>query len=370
ILSGSPLLNAFRIPPGIDYVKLPCLARSVAGEYGTKYLRMDYAQLLRMRANLIVNAALDFAPDLVLVDKKPLGIDSELEACLRLLQRRLDPHIVLLLRDILDAPKATVPVWRKHRYHELLAEFYSKILVVGDPRVFDVVSQYRFPPASAALTEYCGYVARDVRPESPTRLRRELGLPEQPTVLVAAGGGEDGFDLLATYLRGLRESRTQAARSSVLFCGPEMPPAQRTQLRAMAAGLPGIHLHDFTDDMMTHVGAADLVVSMGGYNTVCECLSARRRMLIVPRIAPVREQQLRADALAAQGLASTIHPRDLTPAALMSRVDTLLGASAPLPRAASVINMQGLEGVRAAITALLQPALPNRSARPVSAGVA
>ncbi|MGD9602460.1 MAG: glycosyltransferase, partial [Gammaproteobacteria bacterium] len=41
ILSGSPLLNAFRIPPGIDYVKLPCLARSVAGEYGTKYLRMD-----------------------------------------------------------------------------------------------------------------------------------------------------------------------------------------------------------------------------------------------------------------------------------------------------------------------------------------
>ncbi len=31
ILSGSPMLHAFRIPARIDYVKLPCLSRTVDG---------------------------------------------------------------------------------------------------------------------------------------------------------------------------------------------------------------------------------------------------------------------------------------------------------------------------------------------------
>jgi predicted glycosyltransferase len=29
ILSGSPMLHAFRIPPQIDYIKLPCLTRTM-----------------------------------------------------------------------------------------------------------------------------------------------------------------------------------------------------------------------------------------------------------------------------------------------------------------------------------------------------
>lgn len=355
ILSGSPLLNAFRIPPGIDYVKLPCLSRSVTGQYGTKYLRIEYANLLRMRSNIILNTALDFAPDLVLVDKKPLGIDSELEPCLRLLQRRLNPRFVLLLRDILDCPKATIPVWRKHRYHELLAEFYSRILVVGDPRVFDVVDRYQFPAGSAGLTRYCGYIARDVHPESPALLRRRLGLPDGPLVLVAAGGGEDGFNLISAYLRGLSLRNRGAAPSSVVFCGPEMPSAQKQQVRDLAHGLPGVHVDDFTNDMMSYVSAADLVVSMGGYNTVCELLSARRRALIVPRTQPVREQLVRAEAMASLGLVATLHPRQLTPSQLMTRVDQQLAVADTALDAHTIINMRGLERVRAEIDCLLNP---------------
>jgi predicted glycosyltransferase len=29
VITGSPMLHAFRIPPRIDYVKLPCLSRNV-----------------------------------------------------------------------------------------------------------------------------------------------------------------------------------------------------------------------------------------------------------------------------------------------------------------------------------------------------
>jgi hypothetical protein len=34
IITGSPMIHAFRIPKGIDYIKLPCLDRFAAEQYG------------------------------------------------------------------------------------------------------------------------------------------------------------------------------------------------------------------------------------------------------------------------------------------------------------------------------------------------
>jgi len=42
------------------------------------------------------------------------------------------------------------------------------------------------------------------------------------------------------------------------------------------------------------------VVSMGGYNTVCEILASKSPGLIVPRVRPRLEQAIRAEALAAR----------------------------------------------------------------------
>ena len=71
IISGSPMLHAFRIPERIDYIKLPCLCRTVEGEYKVKSLAFDYEQMLKLRSNIILNTVLDFDPDLLLVDKNP-----------------------------------------------------------------------------------------------------------------------------------------------------------------------------------------------------------------------------------------------------------------------------------------------------------
>ncbi len=78
ILSGSPMLHAFRISPRIDYIKLPCLTRTMSGDYEAKSLNLAHNQILRMRSNLIRNSIIDFDPDLILVDKKPFGVADEL----------------------------------------------------------------------------------------------------------------------------------------------------------------------------------------------------------------------------------------------------------------------------------------------------
>src|SRR5207302_644021 len=62
--------------------------------------------------------------------------------------------------------------------------------------------------------------------------------------------------------------------------------------------------------------AADAIVSMGGYNSVCEALSVSRPLVIVPRATHKVEQQIRAETLAAHGLARWVHPTDAGPETL------------------------------------------------------
>ena len=69
VITGSPMLHAFRIPPRIDYVKLPCLSRNTEGRYGARFLDLSLDATVRLRANLIRSTITDFAPDLILVDK-------------------------------------------------------------------------------------------------------------------------------------------------------------------------------------------------------------------------------------------------------------------------------------------------------------
>jgi hypothetical protein len=49
IITGSPMLHAFRLPPRIDYVKLPCLNRSDVGQYDVKHLAITQDSARRMR---------------------------------------------------------------------------------------------------------------------------------------------------------------------------------------------------------------------------------------------------------------------------------------------------------------------------------
>jgi predicted glycosyltransferase len=68
---------------------------------------------------------------------------------------------------------------------------------------------------------------------------------------------------------------------------------------------------------MSYMAAADAVVSMGGYNTICEILSAEKPAVVIPRVRPSQEQLVRSAKMADLGLFKTIHPDQLTPESLL-----------------------------------------------------
>lgn len=346
ILSGSPMLHAFRMPPRIDYVKLPCLARDTNGFYGVKYLDLDYPTALRLRSSLIVSAAIEFAPDVVLVDKKPLGVDGELEAALDLLgasERR--PSTYLILRDILDDPEVTRRIWEKHDYHDAIAKHYDGVLVAGCPSVFDVAEEYAFPTSTQQITEHVGYLHRQGGRKARDDVRATFDLKGLPLVLVHAGGGGDGAPLIETFIEGLHARAGRAPFYSWIISGPDMDENDRARLRNRAAPLVHVRFEDFTDDMPSCMEAADAVVSMGGYNTVCEVLSLRKPALIVPRSRPVKEQAMRAIRMAKQGYLACMLDTDVNPDALIAAAMRLTMNGGAQIRARKALPFNGLDRI-------------------------
>jgi predicted glycosyltransferase len=322
VLSGSPMLHSFRLPAGLDYLKLPCLHRDENGDLSAKYLKLDMKQTAKLRCNLIRIAALNFRPDVVLVDKKPFGLQDELKKTIETL-RIVTPATkwVLLLRDILDAPAKTVAEWHSLDSYRAIERFYHQVLVVGTPEVFNTCAEYQFSPQMLSKSLYCGYIRRQQARKHSELLRRELNLaPGERCVLVTAGGGEDGYPLIHAYLEGLATLPVDYQLKSLVVCGPEMSTKERATLFQMAEQHPQVIISEFTDDLMSYIEVADTVVAMGGYNTFCEILSAQKPSIIVPRVKPTEEQVIRARKMAELGLLEMIHPTELTPAVLIDKL--------------------------------------------------
>jgi predicted glycosyltransferase len=353
LVTGSSMIHEFRIRPGLDYIKLPCLSRIGREEYSAKSLGPGIGQLMQIRSGLILAAARDFDPDVVLIDKKPDGVKHELRETLEHLQRhRPGCRIALVLRDILDSAEATVASWKDRKYFQTLRAFFDAVLILGDPAVFDASREYSFPADIRRRTRYCGYLRRPApSSEESARLRARLRAGgEQQLVLVTPGGGEDGFALVQNYVAGLT---TLGSVRSVIVCGPEMPVPQRETVTRLVRDNPSVSVVEFTGEMLSYMAASDVVVAMAGYNTVCEILSLNKRAVTVPRAYPVHEQWIRGERLARLGLIDAIHPDTLNPYRLAQAVKRQLAAG-PLPPNFPA-SLDGLEGVADWVQEAIRP---------------
>jgi len=351
------MLHSFRLVDGIDYVKLPCLRRDIEGSVRVKYLNLQLESIVRLRRELIFSTVTKFRPDIFLVDKKPGGVAGELEDSLKAIRRHLShTAVVLLLRDILDAAATTIDQWKRQSAYDLLERYYQKILVAGLPELYDVRQEYQFPASLSAKVHFCGYVARQAGPETREEVRRQLRIAESDRmILVTAGGGEDGYSLIRTYLEGLAAGAGEVDLKTLIVTGPELAESYRREVKRLAGCCPQARVIEFTDEMMNYMNAADVVVSMAGYNTICEILSLRKRAVIVPRIEPVKEQEIRAERMARLGLFKMIHPARLTPRNLMDAVMNEVEALSMCPQASAKFELDALPRISGLIGAMVAP---------------
>ncbi|GJM43779.1 MAG: glycosyl transferase [Gemmatimonadota bacterium] len=344
ILSGSPLADAHSLPQNVDIIKLPAVRKVLNSRYEARRLGISRDSVLALRAGLIQSTVQEFKPELFIVDKVPMGVHGELRAALDT-ALGIGCRVVLSLRDILDAPDEVARNWKSENAWEAIRKYYDRVLIWGSPEVFDAVREYDFPADIAAKAEYCGYIAAGEGDEQPA-LRR----PGKRLALATVGGGEDGFQLLHTFVRSLQHTRTRFA--SVVLMGPDLAEEHRRELRRLVTTCENpVFAVDFTRHVDRLLEAADVVVTMGGYNTLCEVLSRGRRAIVVPRVHPRREQLLRAERFHHLGLVKMIHPEELSPESLALALDHELSDPAREP-----VNRLDFRGLRRALDVLFPSA--------------
>jgi predicted glycosyltransferase len=325
ILTGSTVSSVFRMSFGIDLVKLPSAVKVASRVYEPSRMSVDFENLKNLRSSLILSAVKSFDPDAFIVDKAPLGMKREVYPALEFLHaERPSTLTVLGLRDVMDDPSRIRLNWREGGISSAIENFYDTILVYGPREVYDPLPEYGLSAATLRRCHYVGYVGRASIPEETSDLMFEPGY-----VLVTAGGGGDGFHLLKNYLESLR--RPAPAFESLVVTGPMMDDASKRKIESLARGLR-VRVMEFRADMECLIRDAGAVVSMGGYNTTVELLVAHKPALIVPRVEPRVEQLIRAEQLAELGLVDMIHPHNLTPRLMRTKVEELLErdpASAP-----------------------------------------
>jgi predicted glycosyltransferase len=329
LVSGAAHTDGWSLPDGADWLKLPTVVKAGSGDYRPRSLECSIGSTVGLRSDIVLAASRRFQPDFFVVDHVPDGLNGEALPALRQASAN-GGRLVLGLRDVLDGAPLVRRSWRKAGVHELLDDLYDRIVVYGDASVYDVASEYGFSPAAAAKTRYIGYLSAPP-PSPPAAVRRQFGLGDGQLVVVTAGGGGDGFPLLAAALDSFAADPLPDTHV-VAVCGPLMDDDERGELERRAANAAaGIRLVTAVPDLADLMAAADAVIGMAGYNTVREILTYRRPALLVPRVQPRVEQLIRAQALERRRLVRVLHPAELTPERLGAELRRLLSAGPPPP---------------------------------------
>jgi predicted glycosyltransferase len=359
LVVDSPVAPFFDLQERIDFVKLPTVVKVGAGVFRPGSLLTSYGLVKAMRSTVNREVLARFHPDLVLVDHMPGGANRDLVPALRLI-RALDypTRVVLGVRDIIDDPAVTCAVWQREGFYDTLKRYYDSVLIYGSSDVFATASKYEIDGVLPGEVRYCGYVCNMDFVKDVQHVRDKLEIGDEPIIVVMAGGGADAFCLMETYLKAL--PLVDIRTTTVMVTGPFMPDDQRKALRDRARDL-GVQVRTSVSDSMSHLNAADLVVSMAGYNTVSEILRFRKRAILVPRSGPSAEQRMRASILSQRGLVTAIEPCELSATRMASAIVDALNK--PAPSALQMPEMHGIDTVTRTLLNWLE-AGPPRSARP------
>jgi len=296
MLTGSALAGDWHLPEAAELVRMPSVIKVGAEDYRPVTPR-SMSGLRAERAGIIFSTLLNVRPDVFLVDHAPLGMKGELRRSLEMAREHLPgTRVVLGLRDILDDPDTVRRTWTEQGVYSALESLYDKVLVYGCRDLFDVTEQYAFPEGVRRRTIFTGYVAKDhsLEPQSSGRVPwTKARSGRERRILVMGGGGGDAAELFRAFIDVWPQMAQPGREKGLLVTGPMMPSADRAELSSLAAHA-GLELIRSSTSMLSLIAAADVVVSMGGYNSVVESLSARRPLVIFPRTAPRQEQLIRA----------------------------------------------------------------------------
>lgn len=276
---------------------------------------------LEARGTVLLQKAMDLQPDILLLEGFPFArrrFHVELMPLIEKLRARGVP-VACSIRDILQRPA------KGGRVAEALARAQGcidRVLVHGDPAFLPVTQSYPELAGLPDLLVYTGFVA----PDAP--LPDQIAAAPKGEILVSAGGGAVGGQLIRAVLGAVALGAGGAGRPWRILAGPNLPVEERPDPQTLP---PHVVAEGNRKDFRALLAACDLSVSQAGYNTVMDLAVTHPRAVLCPFAGDggEQEQPLRAKRLEALDLAEAVPADVLSPETLARAVDRALAKPAP-----------------------------------------
>jgi predicted glycosyltransferase len=329
LVTGGPPVEV-NLPKHVTEYRLPGLQMDEAfTEVSPTEGNRALDEVKKERKNLLFSLFAKTTPDLFLIELYPFGRKSFGFEILPLLEaiHRGDfgsTKVFCSLRDILVEKKSQETY--EQRVLDVLNKYFDGLLVHADETLVSLDETFESTDKIRIPVVYTGFVAPRPEDDGGEKVRSLLGLKRDEALVVAsAGGGRVGEDLLRAVVEAYARLRAVRRLRLCVFTGPFMSESHFLALADRVASLPGAQLERFTADFLSYLAAADLSISMAGYNTCMNILAAGVPSLVFP-FAQNREQGIRAKKLADLGGLRLLKDEDLEPSRLATCMDSVLNA--------------------------------------------
>ena len=313
---GGPRIET-KLPDHVSIIQLPDLQMDpeFKGLFGSdKAASLD--QIKKNRKKKLRALIKKERPHIFLLELYPFGRKAfrfELDPVIEEIRSGLLPRcgVISSVRDILVEKDNQ----QKHegRVLETLNHYFDAVVIHSDPKVITLNETFlRFAEINIPVV-YTGYIAPKTPDSIRGSVRNRLGIREEETLIVAsAGGGSVGKPLLEAVIQAFSLLKIKTGAHLRVYTGPFISEKDFAALKHMKNIARSVHLEKFTDDFLSLLAAADLSISMGGYNTTMNILTSGVPALVWP-FAQNREQRLRAKRLADLGGLRVINDQDFIP---------------------------------------------------------
>jgi predicted glycosyltransferase len=314
------------LPEHVELVRLPVLymdekfTRLIPGDAGQRVEQVQHE-----RKTALYELFKQQQPDFFIVELYPFGrsiFGFELEPLLEDIRQGKFGNVkaVCSLRDILVEKKD--PAYHEKRVLKKLNRYFDALLVHSDAGLQRLEETFSRAADISIPLVHTGFITQQADPTAGPGLRRELEIASGEKLIVAsAGGGRSGFPLLTGLLDACDLLDDHLSYRLEVFCGPFMD--QKEYERLCARSAPGRRIRRYTKRFLDYLSAADLSVSLAGYNTCMNLLVTKVPALVVP-YARQQEQPMRADKLSRYLPMRVLTEADLQPARLCRHMVQML----------------------------------------------
>jgi len=286
----------------------------------------DLEIVKNQRQRLLFDFFRSFQPDIFIIELYPFGRKAfrfELDPVLDgISSGSLSPCIRLCsLRDILV--EKTDKRKFETRVLNVLNNSFDGLLIHSDPAFIPLEKTFSSMDSISIPYRYTGFICPEAVTQNKGRqLRKDLGLSQNDKLIIASiGGGNVGAELLAATAEAALLLRSMPELHIHLFTGMYSSPNLPKKLQQL--NNDNITIHSFSPHFTDWLSAADLSISMAGYNTCMNLLSAGIPALLYP-FAQNREQRMRVSALSKASIFTLLEPDDLAATILADTIQSHL----------------------------------------------